>query len=235
MRTRQQESEPYTLPRPDEHVAVFGHTGSGKTYMGAWLLGKKNLQSRPHIIIDYKGDDLLNSLENTREIGFELPHKPGLYILHPTITEQENVEKWLWDVHKHENFHLYADEGYMLPRLSRFGAVDAIQTQGRAKNVSMTTLSQRPVGIPRYIVSEASHVCMFHLNDDRDVATAEQVVPRGFAEWLPNSFSGDDLPRYWSRWYSVKNRGRYIVAPVPDADAIRTMIDSQLTPKRRWI
>src|SRR5579862_55480 len=234
MRRQPTSVDPFRIPADDEHVAVFGHTGSGKTQMGAWLLSKRNLKARPHIIIDYKGDELLNSLDNVREIGFETPRKPGLYIIHPVINQQDDMEQWLWAQHEAQNRHLYSDEGYMLPANKRFGAVDAIQTQGRSRRVTMTTLSQRPVGIPRYIISESSHVVMFHLTDDRDIATAEQVVPRGFADWLPPEFQGDDLPRYWSRWYNVKNRGRYLIAPVPDADTIRADIDSQLPKKHRW-
>ena len=235
MRRRDPPNEPFSLPRDDEHVAIFGHTGSGKTQMGAWLLSTKDLQSRPHIIIDYKGDELLNSLENTREIGFEIPKKSGLYILHARVDLQDDMENWLWRIHEAENIHLYADEGYMLPRLSKFGAVDAIQTQGRSKRVSMTTLSQRPIGIPRYVVSEASHVALFHLNDERDVATAEQIVPKGFAEWTPREFRTTGLPRYACRWYSVKTRSRFILRPVPNADEIKHKIDSPLTPKHRWL
>lgn len=230
------ENEPgFSLPRDDEHVGIFGHTGSGKTQMGAWLLSKKRLKTRPHVIIDYKGDDLLNSLENSREIGFETPKKPGLYILHARIDQQENVEQWLWQIHEAGNIHLYADEGYMLPRLKRFGAVDAIQTQGRSRHVNMTVLSQRPIGIPRYVISEAAHIVLFHLNDDRDVSIAEQVVPHGFSSWLPRGMKEKHLPRFWSRWYSVKNRGQYILRPVPEADEIRSEIDGQLDKKFRWL
>lgn len=232
---RNDDTAEFHWPHDDEHVGVFGHTGSGKTQFGALLLSKKQLKSKPHIIIDYKGDDLLNSLENVREMGFDIPKKPGLYILHARIDQQEEVERWLWQMHELGNVHLYADEGYMLPRIAKFGAVDAIQTQGRSRRVSMTTLSQRPVGIPRYVISEASHVVLFHLNDDRDIATAEQIVPRGFSRWVPDGMRGKELPRFWSRWYSVKNRGRFIMRPVPDADTIRTDIDSQLDKKFRWL
>lgn len=233
--THADDAPEFALPRDDEHVGVFGHTGSGKTQFGAMLLSKKNLKSRPHIIIDYKGDELLNSLKNVRDIGFDDPKKPGLYILHTRIDQQDDTERWLWKMHDKGDVHLYADEGYMLPRLSRFGAVDAIQTQGRSRRVSMTTLSQRPVGIPRYVISEASHIIMFHLNDDRDIATAEQVVPRGFSTWLPKELREKELPRFWSRWYSVKTRGRYIMRPAPSADEIRDAIDGQLDPKYRWL
>lgn len=225
----------FRLPSDSEHCCVWGHTGSGKTQLGAWLLSKKNLKSKPHFILDYKGDELINSPKNIREIGFELPtKKPGLYILHSRPDLEEETENWLWSIWSAENVHLYVDEGYMVPQ-GRHGAFDALQTQGRSKRISVTTLSQRPVQISRFAISEASHVAAFHLNDERDIKTAEQIVPRGFFEWLPPEYKkAGGLPKFYARWYNVKDRAKYILRPVPDVDTIVAEIDRQLVPKITW-
>ena len=88
--------------------------------------------------------------------------------------------------------------------------------------------------ISRFALSEVSHVAVFDLNDRRDWRTLDEVLPQGFTDWLPVEF-GDKLPKYHARWYSVKSDGRYIVKPVPSADEIRELIDTQLEPNRRWL
>lgn len=229
----------FYLPQSDEHTAVWGRNGTGKTQLAAWILSKQDFKHRPWVIIDYKGDELLNSLERSREIGFdEVPKKPGVYILHARPDEGEEMEAWLWKIWEHENTGIYADEGYLLPKSGgqAFGAFDSIQVQGRSKRISAITLSQRPTKISRMVVSEASHVVMFDLNDNRDIKTAESIVPEGFATWIPAEYAKEnDLPPYHARWYSVKRKARFVLKPVPGAEEIRDAIDAQLEPRLRWL
>lgn len=237
-------SNGFVLPRDDEHTLIVGMNGSGKTQLGAFLLSKQDLKNRRWIIIDYKGDELLNSLERTREIGFEVPNKNGLYIIHLMPSQNDDVDKWLWSVWGAENVGVYVDEGYMLPQGRRpgEGAFDTIQVQGRSKRIPVITLTQRPVQISRFAISEASHVAYLRLNDRRDLETLTNIVPRDFPTWTPPEFTknqvGDatsaGLPAYHTRWYSVKSDRRFVLRPVPDAETIRADIDRQLEPKVRW-
>src|SRR5262249_3098433 len=108
----------WRLPEDDEHTAIVGRNGSGKTQLGAWLLSKKDLRRDPWVIMDFKGEDIFNRLENTREIGFkEVPQKPGLYILRSAPHLQNETEDWLWQLWERENAGLLVDEGYMLPQI----------------------------------------------------------------------------------------------------------------------
>lgn len=229
----------FTLPRIDEHTAVWGRNGTGKTQCATWILSCQDFKYQPWVILDYKGDELLNSIERAREIDYdEVPEKPGLYILHARPDLNEKMESWLWKVWSKQNIGIFADEGYMLPKsgTQEFGAFDTLQVQGRALHIPIITLSQRPTRISRMVVSEASHVLMFDLNDDRDIKTAEGVVPRGFATWIPPEFGQEkDLPPFHARWYSVKSKARFVLRPVPDAETIRDKIDSQLEPRLRWL
>lgn len=233
------EKPKFEWPRDDEHTAVWGRNGTGKTQLGAFILSRQNFKRKPWVIIDYKGDELLNSIERTREISYdEIPEKPGLYILHARPDMTDEMEEWLWKIWEHEDIGLYADEGYLLPRsdTQKMGAYDTIQVQGRSKRIPCITLSQRPTRISRMVVSEASHVVMFDLNDDRDIKTAESIVPRGFATWLPPEFAKEkDLPPWHSRWYAVKRKARFVLQPVPEAEEIRDQIDAQLEPRLRWL
>lgn len=212
----------------DEHAAIVGRNGTGKTMAGAWLLGLNNLRAKPWFILDYKGEELLNAVPRIRPVDFnDMPEEPGLYILHasPSPRDQESVEDWFWKIAEGENRGLFIDEGYMLPQL-RKGGFSTILTQGRAKRNSVITLSQRPVNVDRTAFSESSHLLAFDLNDDRDIRTIQESSPKDFFD--------DDLQEYWFRWYSVKRDLRWHVQPVPEAGELIEKINSQLEPKKRW-
>lgn len=216
----------FELPRDDEHTTIVGRNGTGKTQFGAWLLSKQNLRGKPWVILDYKGEELLNSIPRIRAIDFkETPRQPGLYILKSRPDLEDDTEAWLWKIWEKENTGVFIDEGYMLPEI-RKGAFSALLTQGRSKRTPVITLSQRPVRVDRAALSEASHLIAFDLNDRRDHKSLEEVVPTGFMK--------DPVPRFHARWYSVKKDKTWIVKPVPDAEEIIDDINEQLEPLKKW-
>lgn len=225
----------FKLPHGGEHTAIWGMTGSGKTQLGLFLLSRKNLRRETHVAIDYKGEKFFDKLERIREIDEkEVPSTPGLYLLRPHPRDPDDVmEEWMWKVWEHENIGLYFDEGYMVPSPEK-GSFQALLTQGRSKHTPVITLSQRPVKVSRFVPSEASHVVMFHLNDDRDIDTVRGIVPRDFPYWIPPEFNGE-LPRFHARWYNVITKQRFVVRPVPKEAEILSAIDGQLEPKIRWV
>lgn len=227
------------LPKDDEHTVVVGQNGTGKSQFGAWLLSTRPLKRKVHFLIDYKGEDLFNSLERARHIDFsDNPKKPGLYILHAGPGDEDEVKEFLWKIWRRENVGLFVDEAYMLPpEYGKNRPFEAILTQGRSKRIPVITLSQRPVKVSRFVFSEAAHLVAFNLSDKRDRKTLTELAPEDFFEWVPPEYRETGIPPYHARWYSVKaNAGqgaRYLAKPVPDADTIREAIDSQLEPKRR--
>jgi len=221
----------WMLPSDDEHTTIVGRNGTGKTQHGGWHLSQQNLKAKPWFILDFKNEEMLNSIPRIREIGFkDTPSKPGLYILKSRPDLEEDTEAWLWRLWEAmtggEPHGLFIDEGYMLPNPTRKGAFDALLTQGRSKRSPIITLSQRPVRISRTALSEASHLIAFDLNDRRDHKSLEEVVPSGFMK--------ETIPKWHARWYSVKKDRTWIVKPVPDADQIIDDINVQLEPKKRW-
>jgi hypothetical protein len=212
----------FRLPRDDQRTVIFGRTGSGKTQYGAWLLSESAFDKRPTVIVDYKGDDLLNSSQYVEEITLNtVPTKPGLYIVHPKPDEDDIVEAWLWKLWAKENIGLYIDEGYMVPDK---GALRSILTQGRSKHIPAIILSQRPVWITRFAVSEADFYTVFHLNAVKDRKIVE--------EFLPHKALDKQLPAYHSKWYDVANNTLLTVGPAPSADAITERFDERLRPRR---
>lgn len=230
------EAQPkFAFPATDEHTTIVGRNGCGKTQLGCYLLGRRDLKRERWIATDFKGDDLLNSLENVEILdGNKIPKQPGLYLKQFSRASDEEIDAFLWGIWEKQDTGLYVDEGYMAPQ-GDDSAIKGILTTGRSRRTPAIILSQRPVKISRFAFSEASHVAVFDLNDRRDWRTLDEVLPQGFTEWLPEQFSGSKLPKYHARWYSVKTDGRYIIEPVPGADEIRELIDSQLEPRRRWL
>jgi hypothetical protein len=218
----------YRLPGLTHRHTIIGRTGSGKTQMGAWALSHAPFDRQPWVIIDYKRDGLLNACPWVEEIGLdEVPRHPGLYIVHPVPSDNDQVEDWLWKVHARERVGLYVDEGYMLPDPMRGGALRAILTQGRSKSIPVTILSQRPVWLTKFAISEADFYTVFALNSRQD--------RRLIGEFIPDADFETSLPKYYSRWYDVAEHRLLTVLPVPDADEIVERLCDRLKPRRRLL
>lgn len=214
----------FNFPTVKSQVAIIGRNGSGKTQFGAWLLSKSPFHKQPYIIVDYKGDELLNSIDRIIEIDLEepIPKHPGLYIVHPKpVDDDDAIENWMRKIWARGNTGLYFDEGYMVPEK---GALQGILTQGRSKQIPRIILTQRPSRVSRFVFSEANFYSVFYLQDKRDLKTVEEMLPEGLLE--------DRLPRYHSLWYDADADQARIMLPVPDADTICDDIDRRLSPKR---
>jgi DNA helicase HerA-like ATPase len=214
----------FNLPATDEHLAVLGCTGSGKTTLASWCLSKAPFDMMPYIAIDYKGDDLLGQIERLREIGLheKIPSKPGLYVIRPLPSDKDRVEDWLWKVWSKGETGLYIDEAYLLPDKD---AIQNILAQGRSLRIPVIAASQRPVNVPRSIFSEAAHIAVFRLNDRKDKQRVGEFTPPGMTE--------NRLPDFHSWWYNVKRDTTFRLKPVPIADEIIDTINERLKPKVR--
>lgn len=216
------------LPTNRQRVAIIGRTGSGKTVFGAWILSRAPFDKQPYIIVDYKGDDLLNSIARVPELRVgEIPKQPGLYIVHPRVDEEIEVNDWLWKIWAHEQIGLYFDEGYNVPSPLKRNAFASILTQGRSKRIPAIILTQRPSWISRFVFSEADFFAVFHLNQDDDKRKVEGM--------LSKSVLADDLPEFHSNWYDVGKARALTLAPVPDGDTIRNDIEARLKPRRNFV
>lgn len=218
----------FQFPGHDSRVTITGATGSGKTRFGNWLFSYSAFHKRPYVIIDYKGDDLIEQIERARTITLnEIPKHPGLYVLRPRPDEAEKMEAWLWKVWERGNIGLFFDEGYMVPNK---GALNSILTQGRSKRIPTMILTQRPTYCSRFVFSEAGYFAIFRLNDKRDYETIQGFTPRNEA------FDFDiRLPAYTARWYDVGRDYSAIIDPVPGDDYILDRFDDLLRTKHKGI
>lgn len=221
----------FRIPRTDEHTAIVGCTGSGKTTMAFYLLSCCPFDKMPYIAIDYKNDDLMHQIGRIKELELSepIPEKPGLYVIRPLPSEADDVEKWLWRVWEKGNTGLFIDEAYLLPDKD---AIKNILAQGRSLRIPVIAASQRPVSVPRSIFTEASHIAVFRLNDRRDKQTVGFFTPDGMLE--------KRLPKYHSYWYNVKDHDEDrpglpydVLRPVPEAKKIVEKINAKLAPDFR--
>lgn len=216
----------FNIPKADDRTVIIGRTGSGKTCAAVWLLSLQDFPFRPWVIIDYKGDELINGIERAEHVSFDtVPDEPGIYILRVMPGDEESLSDWFRRVWEHEGIGIYVDEGYMIDRRDRW--FNACLTQGRSKQIPMIILTQRPLWLSRFVFSEASYFMTFPLNDRRDMDTVRSFV-RGDVE---KSLTGK-LKRFWSQYYSVSDASLVTLQPVPTGDEILSEINSRL-PKRR--
>lgn len=217
----------FRWPRTDEHCAILGCTGSGKTTLASYVLSEMPFHIMPYIAIDMKGDELLGSIDHLREIGLHesIPHDPGLYVVRPLPSDGDGIENWLYKVWQKEHTGLYVDEAYLLPDKVWLRNILA---QGRSKRIPTIVASQRPVDIPRSIFTEASHVAVFRLNDARDQKTVREFTPKGMLD--------ERLPDFHCCWYSPKwqssgdEKPWFVLQPVPTAEKIVEKINARLKP-----
>lgn len=217
----------FRLPNLTQHVGVFGRNGSGKTRLAFWLLSKARFDKQPFIVLDWKGEELFTLTDRVRELKLTdaLPKHPGVYIIRPLPGQDEIVEKWLWKVWANEKIGLYVDEGYSIDQRSE--GLQAILTQGRSKRLPVIYLAQRPSWISRFVISEATFLSIFSLNDRFDRQRLQAVVP------YERINLNNRLPEYHSYWYDVGQDADFVLAPVPSDDELLDEFDRRLAPRRK--
>lgn len=209
----------FHLPKESQHLAIIGRNGTGKSQAALWHLARRSFDSKPYVCIDFKGEELINSIARARHIALsEIPKRPGIYVVHPTPQDIDDglVDSFLWRMYERENIGAWIDESYMLQRSRAF---ETLLVQGRSKHIPLIVLTQRPVWVSRYIFSEAAFFQVFALNDKRDKQTVEAIVPVDLEARLAD---------YQSYYYDVLRDELYIMEPVPSADEILAEIDGRL-------
>lgn len=212
----------FKLPDDSQHTTIIGRTGSGKTQLAAFLLSQANFDEMPYIIVDYKGDALLNSVgAKAISIHADPPREPGLYIAHAIAdADDEAMNGFLWKIYAQENTGIYFDEGFMVAKLPALGP---ILMQGRSKKIPCFIVSQRPSWMNRHAFSEASHFAVFHLNDRRDQMKVKEFF---------RNYKEDRIEKYHAQWYDVNQDENFTLQPVPNADTIRNTFVEKLEAMR---
>ncbi len=211
----------FKFPNNTQRVSIVGMTGSGKTRFAAWLLSQYNFRQQPYVIIDVKGDDLLQRIDRAIEIDHKtVPKAPGLYYMNPHPDQVDEMETWLTKVWERGRTGLYFDEGYVFPNSK---ALNRILTQGRSLRIPAMILTQRPVWCSRFVFTQADFIVGFYVNDERDWEPLRALTPKN-AVWDFNN----ELPPYCARWYDVARRYSTVLRPVPGDEYILDRFDAAL-------
>jgi len=210
------------LPNASHRVAVVGRTGSGKTFAAVWHLSNADFNLRPWVIIDYKNDELINSIQNATYIDYKLiPDQPGIYILKVLPGEEELLSVWFQRVWEHEGIGIYIDEGYMIDKNDKW--FNACLTQGRSKKIPMIILSQRPVWLSRFVFSEADFFQVFDLTHSQDMVKVREYIKDDERKQLDKP-----LQDFHSYYYDVSKKRLETFGPVPDGPELLDKIDGRL-------
>ena len=244
----------FRTPRETERTVILGSTGSGKSVFAMFLLAQASWGHMPWVIIDYKGDELIEDIllqngwhekkERGRKVivrGFNSPikelspadpppKKPGLYYMRPDAkVDDDLVEAFLLAVYNRGNIGLFIDEGYAIPEKN---ALDMIFTQGRSKRIPVIILYQRPVYMSRFAVAQASFFAVFEQNDKRDLKTTKEFIkpvelPDGREITVDHK-----LPEHCSIWFDVAARKAVVLTPCPHPDNVASMFKNRLSPEK---
>jgi hypothetical protein len=243
---RRREMRAFRLPTEHDRSTFIGSTGSGKTVFALWTISLSDLYEKmPLIVVDYKRDDHIAKLR-LPEIGIDkpLPEQPGIYVLRPDAMGSENwrqnpIEQFFRRVWERGNTWLYFDEIYMVPGSNPADsspALRAIFTTGRSRKIPVYSLMQRPVGVLRYPVTEASHRVMFSVTDARDIGTMRAFVPQAD---LSSVFGedGNSFQPFHALWRDVSQRKSFEFSPCPPVDQIIDTISSKIRRKQSasWV
>jgi hypothetical protein len=213
---------PLKFPSNHDRLAVIGRTGSGKTQAAAWHLSGKNFDRQPWVIVNTKGDPLLNEIGRIRgvhNIGIgDTPGDKGLYIVSPLPNERDQLDAFFFRIWEKQNTGVYIDEGYMIEKTD---GLNALLTQGRSRDIPMIVLSQRPAWISKFVFSEADYIQLFHLQHEDDRKNVGRFVPFN---------TKYRLRKFHSYWYNVGENEIVEFSPVPPREAILESFRDQFPP-----
>lgn len=215
---------PTALPTNSQRILIMGKTGTGKTCAAVWHLAMRNLEYERWVVINHKADSLINSVPGAKFLELnQLPEEPGVHIYSPIpVHDDSAVTNLLWAIHKRGNIGVYIDEGYMIN--ARDPALQALLTQGRSKKIPMIILSQRPVWLSRFAVSESDFFQIFRLTDDRDIDTLQAFVPTDLKSLMQAPANKEPLlKKFHSLYYDVGKNSIAVLTPVPTSDTVLNM------------
>lgn len=192
--------------RQGEHLTITGDTGSGKTTLANALLYAR----RSTISIKSKADkaplpgevvDTNAKFQRVREQSdgsMRAVLYPGKRIKAIDTLwgiQYREINAAIQTIWKEGHWTVYFDElFYLCDRLRLDNPINMLLTQGRSNDITVVCGMQRPVGVTRYALSQATHVISFSA-ERRDIKTLAEICGDDFGMAIAK------LPRYHFAWY----------------------------------
>lgn len=213
-----------------KRALLIGKSGSGKSMLALQIL-LDTVRENPEIsvlIINHKNEkDLNRVLPPCKKIpsSFKICDRYNIVPMLGNKDDELATNKLLQDIYHnaekrgHKGCIVLIDEGLMInPRNME---MLALQTQGRSKDISVITLSQRPKYISLFTITQASEIFIFNVMGKEDIKTLEEVIrPKGHK--LENVI--DDLEEFHYIAYNEKNKAGDIKIMQPVKFPIRGVI-----------
>ena len=207
------------LPTDNERILIAGHTGSGKTHEALHHLSQRSFDSMPWIILDFKGDDLVAACPITApaDLDAPLPDEPGVYVVPCKAVDGEpggRVQAYIESCLTRGDIGLFIDEGIRLGQHNP--GLRALLTQGRSKRCPCIFLTQRPIYVDTFALSESEYLQVFPLPHPDDRKRMGEFIPRDRLDFDRLRQAGP----HHSFLYDVRADELEILAPSPPLSEI---------------
>ena len=162
--------------RPNQRVTIIGMTGSGKSQLAEFLCREFNSL----IVLDYKreieweGFTLINSEKELAKCGMSPEYNRIIFRI-PYHWDRKEYDAFFQWVLNRGNTRVYIDEGMVIGDNGSFTRhLKLCAVVGRSLGVGLITTVQRPVTIPKFLITDSEHKFIFYLEDDADRERVEQ-------------------------------------------------------------
>lgn len=168
---------------PGQHLVVIGETGSGKSSLMERILSTR----RFFVVIRTKPDEVTypvqivtktaRTLNDQRYDRIELAPPPQ------QAKQRQEIERALDLIFKHGGWTNYIDERFYVEDTLHVSKekLNMLSTQGRSKKITLADGAQRPTGISRFVLSQATHVICFGIEPE-DARTLASRTSSALAE-----------------------------------------------------
>ncbi len=167
----------------NDRIAIFGRTGTGKTYFSKKVL----LPHYPRLVfhdIKHENNDFAHDviLTTPKELEENI-HKYNKILYQPDDVELGDFNEVCKIIFEAKNTALYVDEIAAVSASNRIEAYHRLLlTQGRSKNEGLIQVSQRPRDLYNTIISESEHLFVFKLSLDTDISKLRFMLGDGADE-----------------------------------------------------
>lgn len=224
---------PIRLPTDQNRLAIYGATGSGKTYAAIEHLSVSDFTDKPWIIVDFKRDDVIAEIPFTQymPVSGKIPERTGIYIVQPDPWQDSEVDELLMRIWKSGYCGVYIDEGHMLD--PRGPGLRAVITQGRSKHIPMIHLSQRPKWISKHVMTEPEFHRIFRLQDPDDIKYVSRFTDKNI---FRNPETGEPLhlPDFHSYYHDVGLHTTHTLKPGPNLNTLISRFAKRLERRKRF-